>query len=178
MGGFNPHKHVDAIVRAHAAVAKEMSAPPHLLLVGTIDKDVFHGDQAKIRRAISEAGTESLVHWTGFLPDGELRHLHSGAVALLLPSACEGFGLPAVEAAACGTPVVATTASPLPQLLQGGGIFVAPGDEPALEAALRTLLTDDLGRARMARIALERARALSWRRGAEAAMAALHEAAA
>lgn len=178
VGGFNPHKHVDAIVRAHAAVAKEMSAPPHLLLVGTIDKDVFHGDQAKIRRAISEAGTEALVHWTGFLPDGELRHLHSGAVALLLPSACEGFGLPAVEAAACGTPVVATTASPLPQLLEGGGIFVTPGDAPALEAALRTLLTDDLGRARMARIALERARALSWRRGAEAAMAALHEAAA
>ncbi len=178
VGGFNPHKHVDSIVRAHAAVAKEMSEPPHLLLVGTIDQDVFHGDQATIRRAITEAGTEQLVHWTGFLPDAELRHLHSGAVALLLPSACEGFGLPAVEAAACGTPVVATTASPLPQLLEGGGIFVPPGDEAALGAAIRQLLTDDLGRARMARVALERARALSWRRGAEAAMAALHEAAA
>ncbi len=178
VGGFNPHKHVDAIVRAHAAVAQEMSEPPHLLLVGTIDKDVFHGDQAKIRQAISAAGTEPLVHWTGFLPDAELRHLHAGAVALLLPSACEGFGLPAVEAAACGTPVVATTASPLPQLLEGGGIFVPPGDEAALAAAIRQLLTDDLGRARMGRVALERARALSWRRGAEAAMAALHEAAA
>ena len=178
VGGFNPHKHVDAIVRAHAAIAKELSEPPHLLLVGTIDKDVFHGDQAKIRRAITEAGTEHLVHWTGFLPDSELRHLHAGAVALLLPSACEGFGLPAVEAAACGTPVVATTASPLPQLLEGGGIFVPPGDEAALAAAIRQLLTDDLGRARMGRVALERARALSWRRGAEAAMAALHEAAA
>lgn len=178
VGGFNPHKHVDAIVRAHAAVAQEMSEPPHLLLVGTIDKDVFHGDQAKIRQAISAAGTEPLVHWTGFLPDAELRHLHAGAVALLLPSACEGFGLPAVEAAACGTPVVATTASPLPQLLAGGGIFVPPGDEAALTSAIRQLLTDDLGRARMGRVALERARALSWRRGAEAAMAALHEAAA
>ena len=178
VGGFNPHKHVDAIVRAHAAVAREMTEPPHLLLVGTIDKDVFHGDQAKIRRAITEAGTEHLVHWTGFLPDSELRHLHAGAVALLLPSACEGFGLPAVEAAACGTPVVATTASPLPQLLAGGGIFVPPGDEAALTSAIRQLLTDDLGRARMGRVALDRARALSWRRGAEAAMAALHEAAA
>ena len=128
--------------------------------------------------AFTAAGTEPLVHWTGFLPDSELRHLHTGAVALLLPSACEGFGLPAVEAAACGTPVVATTASPLPQLLEGGGLFVKPGDAPALEAAIRQLLTDDLGRARMARTALERARALSWRRGAEAAMAALHEAAA
>ncbi len=56
VGGFNPHKHVDAIVRAHAAVAATLAEPPHLLLVGTIDRDVFHGDQATIRRAIERCG--------------------------------------------------------------------------------------------------------------------------
>lgn len=178
VGGFNPHKHVDAIVRAHAVVARDSAPPPHLLLVGTIDKDVFHGDQAKIRRAIAEAGTEALVHWTGFVPDEELRHLHSGAVALVLPSANEGYGLPAVEAAACGTPVIATVASPLPQLLEGGGIFVRPGDETALVAALRLMLDDEPARARMGQVARERAAALSWPRAAEAALAALREAAA
>ncbi|HXI19845.1 MAG TPA: glycosyltransferase family 1 protein, partial [Gemmatimonadales bacterium] len=109
VGGFNPHKYVDAIVRAHATVARNDARPVHLLLVGTIDKDVFHGDQVGIRRAITDAGTGDLVHWTGFLPDEDLRQLHSGAVALVMASACEGFGLPAVEAAACGAPVVATT---------------------------------------------------------------------
>jgi len=178
VGGFNPHKHVDAIVRAHAAVAREFAAPLHLLLVGTIDKDVFHGDQANIRRAIAEAGTEALVHWTGFVPDEELRHLHSGAVALVLPSASEGYGLPAVEAAACGAPVIATVASPLPQLLEGGGIFVRPGDDAALIAALRRMLGDEPARARMGSVARERAAALSWPRAAEAALAALREAAA
>ncbi len=178
VGGFNPHKHVDAIVRAHAVVARESAAPPHLLLVGTIDKDVFHGDQANIRRAIAEAGTEALVHWTGFVPDEELRHLHSGAVALVLPSANEGYGLPAVEAAACGAPVIATVASPLPQLLEGGGIFVRPGDDAALVAALRLMLADEPARARMGQVARERAAALSWPRAAEAALAALREAAA
>jgi len=179
VGGFNPHKHVDAIVRAHAAVACEQASdPPHLLLVGTIDKDVFHGDQARIRQAIADAGTGHLVHWTGFLPDEELRFLHAGAVALVLPSACEGFGLPAVEAAACGTAVVATTASPLPALLEGGGIFVRPGDDEALTQALRSMLTDEVGRLRMARAAQARAAQLSWTRGAEAALAALREAAA
>ncbi len=178
VGGFNPHKHVDAIVRAHAVVARELAEPPHLLLVGTIDKDVFHGDQANIRRAIADAGTEALVHWTGFVPDEELRHLHSGAVTLLLPSANEGYGLPAVEAAACGAPVIATLASPLPQLLEGGGIFVRPGDDAALVAALRLMLTDEPARAAMGRVARERAAALSWARGAEAALGALREAAA
>lgn len=178
VGGFNPHKHVDAIVRAHATVARAAAEPPHLLLVGTVDKDVFHGDQATIRRAIREAGTDALVHWTGFVPDEELRHLHSGAVALVLPSANEGYGLPAVEAAACGAPVIATIASPLPQLLEGGGIFVRPGDEPALVAALTRMLTDEPARSRMGQIARERASRLSWHRGAEAALGALREAAA
>lgn len=178
VGGFNPHKHVDVIVRAHAAVSRGMATPPYLLLVGTVDKDVFHGDQANIRRAIAAAGTEALVHWTGFVPDEELRHLHSGAVALLLPSACEGFGLPAVEAAACGAAVIATTASPLPGLLAGGGIFIPPGDEGALAEAMRRLLTDEPARRGMAAAARERAALLSWDRGAELALGALREAAA
>ncbi|MDH4131702.1 MAG: glycosyltransferase family 4 protein [Gemmatimonadota bacterium] len=178
VGGFNPHKHVDALVRAHAAVSRGRGNPPHLLLVGTIDKDVFHGDQAGIRAAVREAGTEALVHWTGFVPDEELRHLHSGAVALVLPSACEGFGLPAVEAAACGTPVIATTASPLPGLLEGGGIFVKPGDAGEVEAAMRRLLDDAPLRAAMGRIARQKAGELSWDRGAGAALAAIREAAA
>ncbi len=56
-----------------------------------------------------------------------------------------GMDLPAVEAAACGTPVIATTSSPLPELLEGGGIFVRPGDEAALVAAFRTMLCDERG---------------------------------
>jgi glycosyltransferase involved in cell wall biosynthesis len=109
--------------------------------------------------------------------DEALRHLHSGAVALALPSMNEGFGLPALEAAACGCPVVATTASPLPELLAGGGYFVAPGDVDALTSALATLATDEAARARLGATARTQAARLSWRACARAALDAIQEAA-
>ena len=178
VGGFNPHKHVDKIVRAHARLVLEGGdAPPHLLLVGAIAGDVFHGDQGRIRAEVEQAGTESLVHWTGFLPDGELRHLHSGAVALVLPSQLEGLGLPAVEAAACGTPVVATQASPLPELLEGGGFFVPPGDEEAVYQGMRELLNNPERHAEMAAEAKRRADDITWPKSARATLDALREAA-
>lgn len=175
VGGFNPHKHVDVIVRALAQLARGRARPPHLMLVGTVSKDVFHGDQGRIRATIRELGIEDLVHWTGYLSDADLRHLHSGARALLLPSQCEGFGLPAVEAAACGAPVVATLESPLPELLAGGGMFVAPGELAPLVEAMRTMLDDSAARARMSELALSRARALTWPKAAALALSALEE---
>jgi alpha-1,3-rhamnosyl/mannosyltransferase len=177
VGGFNPHKRVDLLVRAHATlVAEHGTSAPYLVLVGAAERDGFHQDLDSIRKAISAAGTERFVLWAGFLPDEELRHIHSGALALVLPSESEGFGLPAVEAAACGTAVVATVESPLPTLLAGGGIFVRPGDEGVLTDALRQIVSDEPARRVMGARARERASELTWPRSARAVLAALREA--
>jgi glycosyltransferase involved in cell wall biosynthesis len=181
VGGFSPHKNLDVLVRAFARVAaREGPEGPRafLVLVGKLSGDVFHGSLREVREVIEELGVEDRVLWPGYVPDEELRHLHSGALALVLPSDCEGFGLPAVEAAACGAPVVATTQSPLPALLEGGGIFVEPRDEDALVRAMATMRCDRAARAEMGRVALERARLLSWERCARQALGAIHEAAA
>ena len=176
VGGFNPHKNLPSIIRAHAMVASNRPNPPHLLLVGSINADVFHGDLDEIHAAIEKAGTSGLIHWTGYLPDDRLSALHSGAAALLLPSAAEGFGLPAVEAAACGTPVIATVESPLPDLLRGGGLFVTPGDDDALAAAMIRLLDEGGLRARMGSLALSAASELSWDLAGRAALNSLERA--
>lgn len=179
VGGFNPHKHVDVLVRAHADLLRRPgNSSPHLLLVGSVGEDVFHSGVDRVRAAVAEEGTSGRVHWAGYVPDEELRLLHAGATALVLPSECEGFGLPAVEAAACGTPVVATRESPLPELLAGGGVFVEPRDARALADAMERLATDDDFRRTAGAAALRRASELSWRRTAERALGALREAAA
>lgn len=179
VGGFNPHKRVDTVIRAHANVVRDAGrVAPHLLLVGRTSGDVFHGEVGRLQRLVEEEGTGAFVHWTGFVPDDQLRHLHSGATAVLLTSESEGFGLPAVEGAACGTPVIATRESPLPALLARGGLFVSPGNVAEVESAMRALLDTPGLRHEMGAVAFTRAHALSWEAGAAAAHAALVEAAA
>jgi glycosyltransferase involved in cell wall biosynthesis len=177
VGGYGPHKRVDTIITAHAALAREQRPAPHLLLIGAATGDVFHSEVDRLRAMVASAGASGLVHWLGFLPDDDLRPLIAGAVASLLPSESEGFGLPAVEAAACGTPVIATSESPLPDILAGGGIFVRPGDEDALLAAMRALLVDKGIRDTMGRRARECAARLTWTSSARSALSALYEAA-
>ena len=179
VGGFSPHKNVPAIIRAHAALAaKSKAAKPHLLLVGEIDEQIFLDDLSAIRAEVARLGAQDLVHWTGYINDEDLSALATGAIALLLPSAAEGFGLPAVEAAACATPVIATTESPLPHLLRDGGLFVAPGDEAALLDSMTFLASDDVARNAMGAVAQTRARALTWEGAARSALASLEAAAA
>ncbi|MDX2208170.1 MAG: glycosyltransferase family 1 protein [Gemmatimonadales bacterium] len=178
VGGFSPHKRLDVILRAHAALAAEGQTVPYLLLIGRLEGDSFLTSRSELLALIAELGTAGQIIWTGYAADATVRALHTGAVASLLVSESEGFGLPAVEAAACGTPVIATTESPLPHLLAGGGIFVAPGDLSALTEAMGRLLQSPVAARALGQIAREGAARLTWRRTAEATLSALQEAAA
>ena len=167
LGGVNPHKNLGSLVDAVAELRRRPGLERlRLLVVGEVDADAFTPGIEPVRARIDAAGLDEAVRFTGFVADRDVVHLLAAADALVLPSLAEGFGLPAVEAAACGTPVVATRESPLPELLAGGGLFVDPRDRQALLDALAKLLGDDDARRDMGRVAAERAGRLSWPRSA------------
>ncbi|WP_410649449.1 glycosyltransferase family 4 protein [Amycolatopsis sp. cmx-4-54] len=118
-------------------------------------------------RALARLGPGAGVRFVGGLTDDELARLLCSAEIACIPSLFEGFSLPAAEAMACGTPVVATTGGALPEVVGDAGILVPPGDVPALAEALTKVLGDEHLRADLADRGLATAGALSWRRTAE-----------
>ena len=108
----------------------------------------------------------------GYVDDGDLAALYSGARAFAYPSLYEGFGLPVLEAMQCGTPVLTSNVSSLPEVIGDAGLAIPPTDGDAMAHALFRLLTDDDLAADLARRGAERARLFSWDRTAEAAVRA------
>ncbi len=117
------------------------------------------------------SGVADRVHVTGRIPIDELVHAYRRATLVVVPSRYEGFGLPAVEAMACGTPVIATEAGALPEVLRltEGGTLVPRDDPRALSTAIRSMVDDPERRAAVGARARQRVvQSLSWRRVAEA----------
>ena len=163
VGGFSPHKNVDRLVSVFARVVQDAEFDDvRLVLVGEYENEVFNSDYPRIKRRVEAAQLTERVVFTGYLPDEELAVLLNTATALALPSLIEGFGLPAIEAAACGCPVIATLESPLPDILGGGGIFIDPTDAAGLGDAMTRVLRSEETRRRMSRAGLEAAGRCSW----------------
>jgi glycosyltransferase involved in cell wall biosynthesis len=101
---------------------------------------------------------------TGYVPDEDLSPLYSGALAFVYPSLYEGFGLPPLEAMQCGTPVITSNTSSLPEVVGDAGIMVAPTDSDALCQAMLDLYCSDALRRDLAQKSLLRAKQFSWQK--------------
>jgi glycosyltransferase involved in cell wall biosynthesis len=171
VGGLSPHKNLVRLVEAFA-----QGAPDDVLLVLTGDvHDVFHTHVPEIRAVIERHQVGNRVIMTGFVDDEDLVFLYSRARALVLPSLMEGFGLPAVEAMACGTPVISSRAGSLPEVVGDAGVYFDPTDVGSIAGTIRAFLNDDDQRDAMARRAGERARLFTWEASARALVACFDE---
>jgi len=157
VGAHGPHK---GYAEAFAVAARlATSGLPHRLkVVGAIARRV----KPLVTVELNRASHPDRVDLLGFVPFDELVRLYSEAEAVIVTSRYEGFGLPALEAMASGTPVVAFDNSSIPEVVGDGGILVADGDVEAFAAAVRGVVTDERRWKDLSDAGVARASAFSW----------------
>jgi glycosyltransferase involved in cell wall biosynthesis len=161
-GNVKPHKNLERLIRAFARVrCQEGNEDLRLVVIGD---DVSR--YASLRRTADEAGVRQEVRFFGFVPHETLAALYRMATVFAFPSLYEGFGLPPLEAMACGTPVVTSRISSLPEVVGDGALLVDPYNEDDIAQGIARLLDDQDLRARLVERGLERAASYSWARSA------------
>ncbi len=157
VGTLEPRKNYPTLIRAFAR-AREEARLPHVLVIvgrkGWVYDPIF--------AAVDDLKLRDEVLFPGFVPDEELPALYSAADVLVTPSFYEGFGLPALEAMACGAPVIVSDVSSLPEVVGDAGVRIDPRDEAGLADALLRVIQDSALRAALRAAGLERARQFTW----------------
>ena len=164
VGTFEPRKNIPGLLRAYRLLLDALPDLPPLVLAGRrgwLYEDAF--------ALVGKLGLSERVRWLEDTPYASMPALYSAASVLATPSYYEGFGLPALEAMACGTPVVVANRSAMPEVVGEAGVLVDPDDDASIAAGLRRALTDSALRARLIHDGLVRAKMFTWQRTAEVA---------
>jgi glycosyltransferase involved in cell wall biosynthesis len=163
LGGEKPHKNVQNVVRAFGEARRTSPDLPHVLaLAGPMPKN-----SARIDALIAALDLGPAIARPGLIDEADLPGLLSGADVLLYPTLYEGFGLPVVEAMACGTPVLTSSTSALQEIAGGYSYLVDPLDVDAIARGIVALATDPKVRADFVELGRKRALDFSWDKAAE-----------
>ncbi len=176
VGGISPHKNLKTLINAfEEIVSNEQFADIKLILVGDYKDDPFFSAYPDLKKQVADLNLEDKVVFTGFVEDADLAYLYNTAYLLVFPSLEEGFGLPAIEAMACGTPVAASNCSSLPEVLGDAGRFFDPLDQDNMAQIIMEILRDELLRDEMSRTGLARSQQFSWETAAQKMCAIFEE---
>ena len=160
LGGYAIHKNVTTLLQAYTFVAKAMGEEYPLVLAG--EKPAPSPRFPDYDRFIRRAHLQNHVRWIGYVEEEDKPALYRGAMCFVFPSRYEGFGLPPLEAMACGTPVVTTNAASLPEVVGEAAFAVEPDDERQMGGAIISLLIQEQFAQEMRQKGLEQASAFSW----------------
>jgi glycosyltransferase involved in cell wall biosynthesis len=161
VGTIEPRKNLTRLVAAFAQ-AQRKCPDLELVLVGQLG-----WKYTSLLKAIKDLNLGHAIRLLGYVPDEDLPALYNLARLLAFPSLYEGFGLPVVEAMACGTPVLTSNGSSLAEIAAGASCLIDPYDEHAIAEGLLRLSTDDNYHANLRATGLVRAAQFSWQRAAE-----------
>ena len=165
-GGISPNKNLALLLDAFRLC---LTARPglRLVLAGDYSGDGFKGCYSELRAQIGRLGLGAAVEFTGYISDERLRELYSSATVFAMPSIDEGFGLPALEAMACGAPVVVSSGNALEEVVGNAGVVCPVGDAAAWARALCSVGDE------MRQGSIERAAQFTWDNSARALQASL-----
>ncbi len=171
VGNLQPRKNLARLIKAYSQLREMVEDFRHQL--------VIVGKRAWLHRNILHEAHRSRyaedVVFTGYVPEDDLPALYSGATVFLYPSIFEGFGLPVLEAMACGTPVITSNSSSLPEVVGEAGLMVDPYDEDAWVRTILRVVEDRQLWGELAERSVRRAARFSWRRTAELTLAVYRE---
>jgi glycosyltransferase involved in cell wall biosynthesis len=171
VGTIEPRKNLHVLLDAYRKTISTAGLGPQLVIAGKkgwLTDDLF----GRLR----ELGINDRVHFTGYLPDKDLCALYSSCRIFIYPSKYEGFGLPPLEAMACGAVVIASSTPAITEVVEDAACLVAPGEVNDLAQAMITLLRDENERRRLSAAGLKRALQFSWNRTAQLMLGVYREA--
>ena len=164
-GANRPHKNLVRLVRAFSRIADDL--PDHVLvIIGS-----RYSGYTEPQETVTKVGLQDRVRFLGHIPDEELVHFYVSAVSFVFPSLYEGFGLPILEAMACGTPVISSNVTSMPEIAGDAAILVDPMDVADLAEAMRTVALDSKLRQTLIEKGMRRAKDFSWERTARRVLA-------
>jgi len=177
-GNIRAHKNVPRLVEAFAVVRGQLASHPvykdlRLIIIG----DTISQFPA-VRQSVIKSRVEQMVRFLGFVPFETLRCFYESAAAFVFPSRYEGFGLPPLEAMACGTPVVTANVSSLPEVVGDAAVLVNPANVFDIARGIRDVLLDEALRTELIRRGLVQASRFSWESTARQMLEIYKEAAA
>lgn len=170
IGTLEPRKNIESLIRAYGQLPKGIQ-DQHRLVIGGGKGWYFDS----IFTTVKELNLTDRVQFLGRVPDEHLPALYRGAKLFVFPSFYEGFGLPPLEAMACGTPVITSNLSSLPEVVGEAGVLVDPNDPTELAQAIATLLTDETAYSRLKKLSIEQAERFSWSEAAKQTLAVFRQ---
>lgn len=163
IGGFDYRKNVERLIRSFYLFSQQSTEDIQLVIGGALGSEMA----LKLKQLISSLNLREKIILPGFIADADLPVIYNTAEFFIFPSLYEGFGLPVLEAMACGTPVICSNTSSLPEVAGDAAILVNPYDEEEIAQTMKRVLTDPDLREKMKRKGLERVKLFSWEQTAK-----------
>lgn len=161
-GVWRNHKNIVGLLKAFSIIKKRLGGKYQLVLGGK--EDPYYPE---IKETICELNLEKDIITPGFIPDSEMALFYNSCAIFVIPSFYEGFGLVGLEAFACGTPVVSSNTTSLPEVLGSSALYFDPRDEEQMAAIMIEALENEKTREQMIQNGLKQVQKYSWRRMAE-----------